>query len=1039
MTSVHRPEIGNRRTLLALGLMAALVALGPSCQTSYTDTELEAQRVLEKMKGSGIAGDAETAPEVDASLDVSEEARIRELMDRMSRDGEASEPGTTASSESVNPDAGSSAPETPSVLPTDEEVALPDILAPTEPEPGLEVTPAKTGDSLDLTSAQNELARVLGNDPTAPSTTAPSTGAPTSPETPSAVSPPAASGEEKASPVAVAAETSGSSVIEALEDDAGPTLRSGGTPTPAVEEKPKPPRPEGKIEFFTFHHKLTGDFMRFLAADFPDYLEKGHVATIDGKPNNVMFFGDDPTLASLLGLAASFDDMGLKLEKVPIRPRYIDVKTLMESLTLASVANVWSRVHSNVTTQAIHGGKWKTVETFQQNVFSKGGISHGQEAPLPLGPKVPYVFEMPSKDPFKMPRVSTGRGSSQQETIEFNESSSTEMRGVMMAVGTAEDIEKIQAFVDSVDRPARRVMIEVQLIELDADHLSDIGLDSVSFGKRATLGSFSAPFPGESIVQPGVPDALRRPGIVVPDLVQEGLGFIIDDTADDISGRFMANIHLLTRQGDAKIKARPKILTLDDRPSILHIGDEVPTFTSTSVNREVTGGTFVEQINNVSTQYVGFTLNMRPRVSGDDNDEIALQLEVVSNQLRGRERVFAEDLLGIPIVSQRKFFGQTRVKNHRPIILGGLIQEEDVESTAKVPFLGDIPVLGRLFTRVQKEQRRTEVILVVTPHILSESGWDPAATPKESIHFDTFDSVLFNDRYILKGRDVWGIDPITKQPAMMNGEIFSEEEIVDLTLLNIVKRRELVTKLRIFEEYIPDEAAALSWAQRRAPERTVSLWPEELQVIYYKAAAIVIENIKELNYDLTFDEIVLPRREIVLPTTPYRMTLTYNKYKTYVDKGAPVLRDNGARLTQKTIDLLREVAQTRSVRQFAEYVARNDIGAERHNELRWELQRLHRTIYPESNDSATDSYIELLNVLAESGIDFVAWATFFQQNLEERYLTRGAPKIGTFEIDLENFLQTSVTISQRARRLRDLDTKWSIISEGEDEGEVPDF
>ncbi len=1017
---IFRHMNNHLKSQVLFGLIGLLFLVGGSCSTTYTDTELEAQRVLEKMKNSQLQDDevvdSEGSKDPEGLLQKMSEDQRAEKLKQM--DLAAQKGGTL---QEVN-----SEDNIPNILEEDQNSKVeevPNIISEGNDEES-SVSP-KENANLNIESAQDEIAKALGdNNPE-----------PTKPVDPTVKKDEAPLPND---PIKVA-DSGNSKAVKAVGPNSEPTLRSGGAPKPEENKKPKPPRPAGKVEFFTFHHKLTGDFTRFLAADFPEYLEKGHVATIDGKPNEVMLFGEDATITSLVLLASRFDDMGLKLEKVPIRPKYIDVNTLMESLTLASVANVWSRVNSSVTTSGLlANGKWRTVETFKQNVFSKGGISHGQEAPLPLGPKIPYVFEMPSKDPFKMPRVSTGQGVSDQQTIEFNESSSTEMRGVMMAVGTAEDIEKIQAFVDSVDRPARRVMIEVQLIELDANHLSDIGIDSVAFGKRSTLGGFTAPFPGESLVQPGVPDSLRRPGITVPDLVQEGVGIIVDDTADDISGRFMANVHLLVRQGDAKIKARPKILTLDDRPSILHIGDEVPTFRSTSVNRDVTGGNFVEQINQVTTQYVGFTLNMRPRVSGDDNDEIALQLEVVSNQLRGRERVFAEDLLGIPIVSQRKFFGQTRVKNHRPIILGGLIQEEEAESTAKVPFLGDIPVLGRLFTRVQKEQRRTEVILVVTPHILSESGWDPAATPKESQHFDTFDSVLFNDRYILKGRDVWGIDPITKQPSMMNGEIFTEDEILDLTLLNIVKRRELVSKLKIFDEYIPDEAKVLSWAQRRSPERTVAYWPEELQVVYYKAAAIVIENIKELNHDLSFDEIVLPRREIVLPTTPYRMSLTYNRYKTYVDKGAPVLRDNGATLSQKTIDLIRKVSKNRSVRQFAEYIARNNIDADRHNELRWELQRLYTTNFPKSNLAATDSYIELMKVLSDAGVDFISWATFFQQNLGERYLTRGAPKIGTFEMDLENFLKTSVTISQRARRLRDLDTKWSVLQDGDD-GEAPKF
>lgn len=131
-------------------------------------------------------------------------------------------------------------------------------------------------------------------------------------------------------------------------------------------------------------------------------------------------------------------------------------------------------------------------------------------------------------------------------------------------------------------------------------------------------------------------------------------------------------------------------------------------------------------------QYVGFTLNIRPRVTGGDADEVALQMEVLVNELGPRQRVFEEDLAGIPSVTTRHYVGMNRVKNHRPIILGGLIQEQDVESVNKIPLLADIPLLGYLFRRTQKSQSRNEIILVVTPHILSETGVDPRRLPRRA-------------------------------------------------------------------------------------------------------------------------------------------------------------------------------------------------------------------------------------------------------------------------------------------------------------------
>ena len=86
---------------------------------------------------------------------------------------------------------------------------------------------------------------------------------------------------------------------------------------------------------------------------------------------------------------------------------------------------------------------------------------------------------------------------------------------------------------------------------------------------------------------------------------------------------------------------------------------------------------------------------------------------------------------------------------------------------------------------------------------------------------------------------------------------------------------------------------------------------------------------------------------------------------------------------------------------------------------------------PESNAAQTDDYVELLDALTDAKITFVTMATYFQDNLADRYRVRGAPKIGNLERDLQAFLTTTVSISQRAKDLIELEKKWGMIA-GED-------
>jgi hypothetical protein len=115
---------------------------------------------------------------------------------------------------------------------------------------------------------------------------------------------------------------------------------------------------------------------------------------------------------------------------------------------------------------------------------------------------------------------------------------------------------------------------------------------------------------------------------------------------------------------------------------------------------------------------------------------------------------------------------------------------------------------------------------------------------------------------VLRRSDLVGVDPIHRLPTSEFGEV----EIVDMTLLKIVRDEELVAKLGVLDLYYPSEATRrLSRGQRQSPDRTVNEWSAEDKDLYYRAAAIVIATIKERNPDLSFQWLLTPGRRIVLP------------------------------------------------------------------------------------------------------------------------------------------------------------------------------
>lgn len=772
-----------------------------------------------------------------------------------------------------------------------------------------------------------------------------------------------------------------------------------------------------RLTFVELFHIDAEDAIQFLR-DTPSlekFVNDQVVRPLANKPRSLLITADEAKTQQLIKIIRDFEALEVRgrVRQEMLHVRYASIQLVLETLAASQVCQVWHRteeVKNDVTKQ----GNKTITHTYKKGVYSRYDAAKGEVLPSFDLPEIPYVMEIPQVEPIALPPVNMGQVTNEEQvSLTFTESPSTEVRNRIMIVGTDEDLAKIKKFIDQVDVPARQIMIEVQIIELEASSLTDLGIDVLAFEKRHDVVNFASPLPGEAIQD--VSENFQP-------IDQSGLSFLFDDTTERLSGQFLAKVHALVRNGDAVIKARPKLYTLDDRQSQLHLGSEIPTFISTDVVAGIAGGNFVENINKVGTRHIGTTLVVKPRVSGPEANEVSMLVDIQVNNLQGRSRVFEQDLLGIPEVAVRNFRGQARVRNHRPLILGGLIKESEFQSKNKIPILGDIPIIGDLLGRTNKQEERSEIIIVLTPHILSEQGVDPISTPKESRHFDTYNSVLFNDRYILKGRDLVGLDPISRSPV----EGWSVDEVLDLTLLNIVKKRELVSKLQIFEDYLPESADSLSTFKRKFPEKSLRSWTQKEQRLYFQAAAILVENIKSLNPDLDYDDIVEPRREIVVPTSPYHVSLSFDKMKNFYEKGHVVLARGETNLSSETLEVLRTLSG-RSMREFSSFLTTIGRAENEHGQFREELTRYLESLYPEAASMSGMIYVDFVRELDEFGVDFVGISTYLGARLETQFRDQQM-SLGVLEDDLRAFENRTITLDELGERLQTLDERWNDLN-----------
>lgn len=436
---------------------------------------------------------------------------------------------------------------------------------------------------------------------------------------------------------------------------------------------------------------------------------------------------------------------------------------------------------------------------------------------------------------------SEGRiGGNQFKILEYKEPTATSDINNIIVYGSQEEIDGIRSFVEMMDVPAKQILIEAQIIEINIDDLSDIGLRQMS-GNDDLIESTSKPaFPGETASSS-----------------QEETAVILTyDDSGVSAGDFQASIAALVLEGKATIKARPKVTTVDGRQAIITIVRQVPVVQETIINQN-------QSRFDISFVPVGITLNIKPRI-GRGNSEISMQVNAVVSNVETINNVVTGLNIQAPELNTREVSTIVRVPNHQPLILGGLISTQTEERTYKVPILGDIPLLGKLFRRTKSKQDRTEIIIVITPHIAEEIGDrihqdineyqidSPMLIPKDSSYLDELDNQVTPSTYFIKFADIVGVDPVSHEPISFHGEppaIGSLNDPVFMTVKRIVDKHNMVKKLNLPSDIVfPDDYPY----EHSHYEKTIA------------AEAFLVNYIIQLN-DLRLENLIVGR-VIILPT-----------------------------------------------------------------------------------------------------------------------------------------------------------------------------
>ncbi len=316
--------------------------------------------------------------------------------------------------------------------------------------------------------------------------------------------------------------------------------------------------------------------------------------------------------------------------------------------------------------------------------------------------------------------------------------------------------DEIMELVEKLDEQPPQVLIQVLIAEVQLNNTDEFGIelglqDSVLFD-RSLLGDLltitqSAATPGTGVVtenqvivgatntpgynfnntplgNSGATSALARSATIGT----QGLsnfavgrlntelgygGLVLSASSESVS----ALLRALRENRRLDVLSRPQIMTLDNQPAFIQVGQRVPRITGTTINQ-------FSQVNTIALENVGLILGVTPRISPEGM--VVMEIDAEKSSL-------GPDAEGIPVASSstgevirspriNTTTAQTTVSaaSGQTIVLGGLITKERAQVSRRVPLLSDIPLLGHLFRYDGTQSERTELLIILTPHVVRD-------------------------------------------------------------------------------------------------------------------------------------------------------------------------------------------------------------------------------------------------------------------------------------------------------------------------------
>ncbi|MBR4570015.1 MAG: type II secretion system protein GspD [Candidatus Riflebacteria bacterium] len=262
---------------------------------------------------------------------------------------------------------------------------------------------------------------------------------------------------------------------------------------------------------------------------------------------------------------------------------------------------------------------------------------------------------------------------------------------MMIITDTLTNLDRIRELIDKLDVPPIQVTIDAHIYEIDKNKEEQMG---VNWQKNIPVA--------------GMTESNLFTATIAPMSDTAGGTGVFRFGSLDVN-QFTAVLSMLNTGSFAKVLSNPVITTLNNRSANITVGQAISYISASTVSE---GG---QVSNEVSQANANISLDVTPSVTG--NDEVFLDITPNISSVLGYTTLGGNST---PNLSNRSAKTQVICKNNHTIVIGGMIKTDKNESVNKVPILGNLPGIGKLFQSRTTKESRTELIIFITPHIVKE-------------------------------------------------------------------------------------------------------------------------------------------------------------------------------------------------------------------------------------------------------------------------------------------------------------------------------